>query len=452
MTARKASVSTQKRRATLSGSGLTDLDDQCDDDARSVHFPTFVSASVISTSTASSSSDSCSVSGFDTDSSIEAEEENYILTEERRAYNKAHVRRELFGDEVQKRKDPHNNWVLRPRKRSVGPSDVEMDAVSDDATEDDEEDDDEEGEGEADEEETDDRVPGVGYAGVATGWSEDEESSFDADLFFANLSDSTGNESSSAAEADGDQSDLDITSMAGFLPTTHQERDALPFEVTEGWDGQIVFSNGLREGQGILDIDFEANAAQLVDSSASPSQTSEDVDMRGSDGEDSEYETDGDFDLDQSDGETTEEELVDDNGLPTERAMKLFRLPSSVSAINPLSTMSPGISPSPRHRKRHYESPKPADILAGKIFYEDSDEYDHDMAGRRTRASHSIASPSCKSLPVMGRFEPGDASPSKRAIVDGSTKDIPSPFSRGKWSARKLGSRLGSFSGVCLSS
>lgn len=62
----------------------------------------------------------------------------------------------------------------------------------------------------------------------------------------------------------------------------------LPFEVTEGWDGQLVIANG-------------------TDNS----------------------------------GDTTDEELISANALPNARVMRLFSLLLSVLAINPLSTVSP---------------------------------------------------------------------------------------------------------------
>ena len=31
--------------------------------------------------------------------------------------------------------------------------------------------------------------------------------------------------------------------------------------VTEDWDGRLVFTNGLKDGQGVLDIHFEVDVA-----------------------------------------------------------------------------------------------------------------------------------------------------------------------------------------------
>ncbi|KAF9462964.1 hypothetical protein BDZ94DRAFT_1260272 [Collybia nuda] len=441
----KKSASTKRRRVVTSeSSDLSDVDqhyDFDDDDARSGQFPTFLSASALSSRASSSSGSDDSLSSFgDSDSSIEAEEENFILTE---IHDRARVKRELLGEENSKKRDPHNAWVIRPRQKSAGPSDVEMD-VDSDATEDE---DDEQVEENEDDEETDGRRAGEGYVGLATGWSEDDdESSFDADLFFANLSDSEGNDGSSSTSSDnggddGDQSDLEsmsygessITSLPPIYP------DNLAFEVTEGWDGQVVFTNGFRDGQGILDMDFEANAAQFVaETSASPSQES-DIEMSTSDVDDGGYEEDADG----GDGETTDEELVGDDDLPNERAMRLFNLPLSVSAIDPMSTMSPTVSPGPRGRtpfsSHSLDSPKPADILSGKVFW-DSD--DHDEFESSTTQSYSQSS-SGVGGPRTGQFE--FVKEVRKAIIDDSHKEVPSPHPRFR---RSRGASLSHYSSV----
>ncbi|KAG6854516.1 hypothetical protein C0991_005428 [Blastosporella zonata] len=420
-----AKKSSTKRRRVVSSdesssSDLTDVDHLYtfpdDDDSQSVQFPTFVSASAMSSRASSSDADSSELSSFDdSDSSIEAEEEKFIVSE---MQGRARVRRELLGDDALKKRDPHNAWVIRPRKKSVGaPSDVEMD-IDTDATEDEQEE--EEDAGELDEEEADERSTGTGYVGVATGWSEDEdESSFDADLFFANLTDSEDHDASLASDGEGDDGDhSDMESMEASITSL----PAMPpeFEVLERWDGQIVFTNGLLEGQGMLDMDFEAHAASLAETSSSPSQMS-DVEM--SDVDDRGYEEDAD----EGDGETTDEELVGEDDLPNERAMRLFITPFSVSAINPMSTMSPAVSPGPRDRRpysRSVDSPKPADILSGKFFW-DSD--DHDEYEESTTKSLSQVSSNGQG-PRAGHFVP--AKETRQVIIDDLHKDIPSPHPR----------------------
>lgn len=438
-TSQKSAVATKRRRvASTQSSDKSDVDhrsnNDSDDDAHSGRFPTFVSASVLSSQASSSSeSDDSLLSGFDSDSSIEAEEEEFILSE---MHSRARVRRDFICDDVPKRN--HNTWIIRPRKNSVGPDDSAM-AVDTDATDEEDEEDEEEDEECQDEaEETDGMAPG-GYVGMATGWSDDDdESSFDADLFFANLSDSEDSNGSSTVDDDpgddGDQSDLESTTFGeASISTLPPRPNHDSFEVTEGWDGRIVFTNGLGEGQGILDMDFEATAAQFtVETSASPSQES-DAELSTSDINDRGYEED----VDDSEGDTTDEGLVGDDDLPNERAMKLFSLPSSVSAINPLSTMSPTVSPGPRNRKpftsRGLDSPKPADILSGKFFW-DSD--DHDECDSSTTKSRGQSS--SNGGPRTGQFELVNDTP--QVIIDGSHNEIPSPHPRFRRRAADCGS------------
>ncbi|KAH7914637.1 hypothetical protein BJ138DRAFT_1143562 [Hygrophoropsis aurantiaca] len=449
--AKKPSKASSKKKATVSEDQLSDsdldldldLDDEDEDDVASGCFPTFVSASAL-TSSESSSSDSESSSslssGFDSDSSLEAEEENYILTEQRRE-DKARVKRELLGDDSNKRKDPHhNNWVIRPRKKSVGLSDVDMDGDSTEQDESDLEDEEDDEMAEDEEDEETDGVRGRVYTGVATGYSEEEESSFDADLFFANLSDTDTSSGSEEGPLDTIQAEVDATSEDALARSTD-------FEVTEGWDGQIVFTNGFGEGQcaSALDFEFETTTAQLI--SASDTQDS-DVEMNtGEEGADGDDDDDGAEDeLNESDGETTEEELVDDRGLPTSRAMRLFQWPASVSAINPLSTVSPTVSPGPHNRRPSIaQSPRPADILAGKVYWEDESD-DRDSA---TGSTGSVKLVRRGGLPMMGQFDLGpEVTPQKKAILTGSNKDVPSPFPRSRRRRRFGSSSGGSFSSM----
>ncbi|KAI0272674.1 hypothetical protein BC834DRAFT_840888 [Gloeopeniophorella convolvens] len=404
-------------------------------------FPTFVSAdessSVEESSAGSSSSDSeeSDLTDF-SDSSIEAEEENYILRQEQQrahAHDKARVKRELLGDGVMKRKELRNDWEIHSRKKSVGPSDDEMDVDSDE-TEDEAEEGVEEadGNGEDDEDEADGRPTRGSYAGIGTGWS-DDESSFDADLFLAGLSDSDSGPDlpslpdQGAATADGDDSslELDPTSLAHGV-----------FEITEGWDGSVIFTNGLQDGQGLLDWDFEANAAQLLIEAAAISEASSasDTDIRMSDGEgdmgDSEDADDSLEEVESNDGDTTEEELVDERGLPTARAMRLFRPPvTPLSSINPLSTMSPG----PRVQDVFsHQSPKPSDILAGRGFGDD-DEEDAPEPPMSEIGSIILSASSDRGtprFPLMGMFEASSSDFLRRAVIDGSCHDAPSPFQR----------------------
>ncbi|KAF8845234.1 hypothetical protein BDN67DRAFT_557288 [Paxillus ammoniavirescens] len=458
---KKAASKIKKKKSFLSDDTDSDLDGQSvdafhddddddDDDTSCGRFPTFVSADGL-TSEASDSSDcdlDSETSGFGSDSSLAAEEESYILTEQRR-HEKARVRRELLGEDAPKHKDSHDNWVIRPRKKSVGLSDVDMDGDSDDITEEEEEEEEENEDGE-EEDETDGQSSRV-YTGLATGWSDDEESSFDADLFFANLSDTTFDSSASdaddnpqqGAEADGDVMADSISSLR-----------SMDFEVTEAWDGQIVFTNGSNDGQGVLDLAFEANAAQLLASDSASIDHDSDVEMGTSDGGGDDY-GEGDSELGETDGNTTEEELVDERGLPTSRAMRLFRWPTSVSAINPMSTVSPNISPAPFNRRtsapisqQALESPRPADILAGKVFWEEKERAQSDSAEGSVAGSPRAISRS--GVAVMGQFSLGGSASQKTAVLTGVNKDIPSPYPRLRHRRRRFSSSGGSFSSMDL--
>ncbi|KAF9245331.1 hypothetical protein BU15DRAFT_85651 [Melanogaster broomeanus] len=461
----KKAASSKKKQPFLSDDTDTDLDlddqsvdtfnDDDGDDASSGRFPTFVSAYGL-TSEASDSSDSDSnseTSGFGSDESLAAAEESYIVAEQRR-HDKARVRRELLGDDAPKHKDTFNNWVIRPRKKSVGLSDVDMGGDTDDITEDEDvegEEDDEMEDGE-EEDETDGQASRV-YTGLATGWSDDEESSFDAELFFANLSDTVSDSSVSDADDDPHQ---DTEAAADALSNSISSFRSVDFEVTEAWDGQIVFTNGSTDGQGVLDLAFEANAAQLLASDSVSIDHDSDVDMHTSDGGEGDY-GEGDSDLGESEGDTTEEELVDERGLPTSRAMRLFRWPSSVSAINPLSTVSPNVSPAPSQRRvsmstsqRTLDSPRPADILAGKVFW---DEADHSQPDSTEGSVTGHPRSTCRNgVPVMGQFNlDGGGGAQKTAVITGvNGDDVPSPYHRLGHRRRRFSSSGGSFSSMDL--
>jgi len=399
-------------------------------------FPTFVSADEFSSEKessagSSSSSEESELADF-SDSSIAEEEENFIrTTEEQRAHahDKARTQRELLGDGMTKRKERRNDWEIRSRKKSVGPSEDDMD-VDTDETDDEAEDGGEEDDGDDEDDEGDAAPARRSYVGIATGWSENEESSFDAELFFAGLSDSdSGPEITIGPEHEaavvGDE-DLDIGSSA----LSHGI-----FEITEGWDGSVIFTNGLQDGQGLLDWDFEANAAQLLIEAhpMSESNSGSDIRMSGSEGDmgDSEEETDGLEEMESNDGDTTEEELVDDRGLPTARAMRLFRPPvSPLFSINPLSTMSPG----PRVRDvTSNQSPRPSDILAGHEFGdEDEDAPEPPMSEISSIVLSASSDRGTPRFPFMGMFEASKTGSLRRAVIDGSRHAVPSPFQRNR--------------------
>ncbi|KAF5369216.1 hypothetical protein D9757_010043 [Collybiopsis confluens] len=446
---RKKTIRKRKRvhSSDESSSDLTDIDHLSDDDSRSAKFPTFVSAT--SSNSSASSSDSGSLSGFETDSSIEAEEENFILAEER-----ARVRRELLhgggGEEsLQKRRD--NNWVIRPRQMSVGaPSDIDMDGDSD-ATQDADDDDEDDDEGQGDDEEPDGDdtedtdIRHFGSSGLITAWSDDEASSFDADLFFANLSEhesrSSGSSTQSEDGQEGDYSDVDVAeTAANLIPHLRQGVGIgvpnLAFELTEGWDGQVLFTNGLLESSSnFLETPFLPPGP---DPSPSPGPDG-DVDMLSTDAGDADeegYEQDVDLDTAEAegDGDTTDEELVGEDDLPNERAMRLFNTPFSFTAINPLSTMSP-VSRSTSFRLDSIfgpDSPRPSDILAHRIQGRASDleeQFDRDLDEEdspTTRERKEKDKAARGGMPRTGLFE--IPLQTRQAVIDGEQKHIPSSF------------------------
>ncbi|THH19444.1 hypothetical protein EW146_g1725 [Bondarzewia mesenterica] len=437
----------------------TGEDDEVDE-MQSIQFPTFVSAvSSSSADESSSSDDDTASSGFSTDSSIEDEEESFILNEEQQrahAHDKARVKRELLGDGANKWKERRNNWEIRPRKKSVGPSGDEMDMDSDDSEDDGEDEDEDEDADQEDNEGDDDgdadmdgedNSSRVMYAGIATSWSEGEESSFDAELFFAGLDDSDSGadgvqeHANDDETADEDEDELALDAMALAASAI--------FEVTEGWDGSVIFTNGLKDGQGLLDFDFEANAAQLVQAGTGDDEGDDtDVQMSEADGMLTDSEEDDALEEMDSDGETTEEELVDEKGLPTARAMRLFRPPTTPSSIDPMSTMSPGPRPRAASYHDHRESPKPADILAGRIYMDDEDEDEEppvsDVASMTLSSRSERDTPR---IPIMGTFAADKSDALRRAVIDGSKNDIPSPFPKQRkrilsnpWSGRSVSS------------
>ncbi|TRM65141.1 hypothetical protein BD626DRAFT_535684 [Schizophyllum amplum] len=435
----------KKRRRVVSSSSDSSSDDERHDVPSDV-FPTFVSASAMSSSSSSSSSesddDSSPLSEFDSDDSMAAEEENFIVSEEARTREKARVKRELLGDEnPQRRRDHRNGWIIRTRMKSEGPSDEEM-AVDSDATEDDEEqgmEADEEEDEEDDEDEDGSRV-GEGYVGLATGWSdEEEESSFDADLFFASLEASDDDkDGSSDSRGAGDQSDLDMSVDDDDAAIV----DNMPFELTEGWNGELLFTNGIIPAD-MFHLDFDHTDASAAPTSPSPSQ-SDDAGMSTTEVEEG-YEQDVDAEEGEGDGDTTDEELVGEDDLPNERAMQIFSFPPSVSAINPLSTMSPVISRiRPRLESVGMDSPRPADILAGRTLFhnEDSDEFDEPDV---RSPSHTRSASSSVDGPRAGAFD--IVVGVKHVVIDDSKTNIPSPHPRAV-RGRGRGISMSSLSGL----
>ncbi|EPQ56407.1 hypothetical protein GLOTRDRAFT_138143 [Gloeophyllum trabeum ATCC 11539] len=478
ITARKTIPKTIKRKAAPRPAAVSD-DEETDSDIQSAQFPTFMSASAVSSSPESSSEDDSDsddssplTDGFESDSSIQAEEENYLIQQSYRTHDKARVKRELLGDDPTSRRHGNGDWEIKSRKRSVGPSDGEMEVDSTDDDSDsetageeeadgEEEEDEGENDGDADEEEDGFRV-GSGYTGVATSWSDSEESNFDADLFFSNLtsdSESSTHQELTGTMSDGDETESDVDMGTMSLATVA----AAGFSSMFGGSDLFRLDGGLalevagewgdhpKDGQSLSGTVWEWD---LGGENGSLSGGGEEVDEEMRDGEDSlqgsptmSVANDGYDDynmgveLRESDGETTDDDFVGEDGLPTQRAMLLFRWPTPPPAPAKLSAIDPRHTVSPERGQRDLEkssgqrdSPRPADILAGRggMYWSPEEEDEHDSPRGRTG---SVSVHSDSRMPIMGRFEAKPVESQKVtgiAIINGQNPAVPSPYPRRK--------------------
>ncbi|KAM5532904.1 hypothetical protein V8D89_013456 [Ganoderma adspersum] len=435
-------------------------------------FPTFVPAA--SESTHSSSSES-SDSSIDSDS----EDDRFVMRNEGERHSTkllpshvGHKKRERIGG---------NRWEIKPRKKSVGAGEEEEEEnstesgqSSDDSSEDgddENEEDEDEADVEADVEgggllangdvDLDDGVEGrhgrIGVSFPDNGWSDDEESSFDADVFFANLeSDSGGSspethfaplrpfthagdrESTGAFSADEE----DALLLMDIDPSVQLRQGHGEFEIgvdldnlAFGWDGQLLFSragDGLDDGLG---LSFSLDTADEDEEMAYASGSEATVSWEDS--------GTGTVILQESDGDTTEDELVDSDGLPNPRAMMLFKWPSTISAINPLSTLSPSsfsdpppnATPSTRialasisaQRRSPPPTPRPADILASRIYMDDLEDIEMEkldkqrFTPRRRRGG---------GVPIMGEFTVEDGQAVRKTAIVAAGCEVPSFYRR----------------------
>jgi len=417
-------------------------DDDDVEPAAPLDLPTFISAS-------SSSSDSSSLpslsSSEDSDLQMELEEEENIKDSEdereRRARkDKARVRRELLGENDPRQNGRshhhHNRWDIKPRRRNAsasdGEADVDMDAESGDTTESEDEDQDavvadDEDEPDAIEVDRDGRRKlGVSFAGVGTGWSDGEDSNYDADLFFANL-DSSGSDSESNAapemfsmDADGEHGGQDSTDEIAEAMTL-----AAAAGLYDGWEGPIVFAT--------RDVDVEMNLSPSPKPShrrrvSSSILTTDDerISQQPTDptvgGGENRPEEDDEIDLAESDGETTEEELIGPDGRPNARAMMLFKWPISIGAVNPMNTLTPGrrgLGSVPGHSRPQHE---PEDVDDGS---------DKSLDGVKTPpSSRKYEGPRTPRGPITGTFQltPQSVEPMKTAVINGHQPALPSPY------------------------
>jgi hypothetical protein len=413
-----------------------------------------------------------------------------IVKEESEAQAKARVKRELLGEIVTDKKGhrwDQMHWGKRSkRKSSGGPSgsvsagEVDADADSDSDGQDDETE--EDGENEDDD---DADVPGEGLER----WSESDED-YDAEFFFANLSESSFNGGASSDEEffyapttskaasgshdgikkeeddDSHTSELDTVSLAEAAEAgipfpysinrrrkgkgTRRKKPQLPLVVMEDWDGKLVFANGLQDGEPAMVLDLE-----LKDSEQ------ENIEMGVDDTEDGDDEADledMDYDMESSvDGNTTadDEDIDLSMGLPPPPpppSTPFLRFPTPPApSVNPLSTFTPVASPGnpllPPFTPASADPPtspltgtKPADILANQDALLRTKIPTMPAASelKRSDTKNTKDSPSAangelrpRAQPLMGAFEPLiSLSPRARAfVVDGSKSSlIPSPF------------------------
>jgi hypothetical protein len=293
-----------------------------------------------------------------------------------------------------------NDWHIKSRNHSPESHHIAHDSGDDEVDDDDLEDDVDELIDDADddlhdENASDSFVPTT--RGLATGWSDDEESSFDADLFFANLdaSDSSDNDSIRASSPSPCEPPIQVERR----PPTPERHT---FDIAEDWTGAVIFTNGFDSHSLMMEMELDADDEDEGDTSSSSSTFS----VRHS-SPSHRHSSPSMFDLDDeleghlTDGDSTDQELVGADGLPTSRLMSLFRMPSSVGAVNPQSTS-----------KRN-------------LAEEDEMDIEMDVQGRGK-------------IPLMGRFV--DSSIGKERVRgreritiisrDTSHDAIPSPFGR----------------------
>lgn len=475
---RQRGKTTTERRHLVKGLPRSYSSADYSDDGASAKYPTFVSA-------ASSSSPSSSSESSDSESSLspldsDLEEETRLIVHEEGSKPQA---RKASGSD-----GGHKRWEIRPRQRSVGlgheDADVESDDSSEGGSEASDEDTDEEIEQDADvdadtegagledadlddDDETSSRI-GITFSdGRGAGWSDDEESSFDADLFFANLDGSDSDSSPEPLHRDpfAPSSDYDFVSsmsadeedallLMDMDPSVQIRRGQGEFEfglelgdLSFGWDGQVFFTTTSPQHTRDLGLQTQGDIEMQVET---------EDEMQDGVSTDDDSATVDELMLNESDGETTEDELIGPDGLPNSRAMMLFRWPTVVSTVDPQSTISNAGSPAPQIPPNASESlrialasyagqqgspaPTPADILAGRVFAEEMEELEMErsFAEAQTPARKRVGG-----LPAMGEFMSPEQGPRASAVIDGKGPSVPSPFPRSKVSRGRHRSTTG---------
>ncbi|KAL5531669.1 hypothetical protein ACEPAG_4546 [Sanghuangporus baumii] len=458
-----------KRRATIDEDESPELSEP-DDDDHPFGLPTFVPA--LSSSSNSSSSDS----GEDTDSDCDKGIPPFPLPQHTSPLPL------VDNEHVQRRREYRNTWDIRVRKRSVGAegsSDASMDTDSGEEEEEEEGDD----EAEADENEEDEDESNtqqlVRYSGIATGWTDDEESSFDADLFFANLSD-TSSESSDDEHTENvgtafsgntpngrtggpDTTSADVTRLpeaaaAGFLvPFAELERTSENIPFAQSWDtlmdldidlsrrlplGSLLEPPipGYEEAETVMATSEEEEAVAIFDVCSQALDEDDVLEIfEDSDG-----------------GETTEDEFIEIDGIATPRREVLLRFPASLGAIDPMSTVSSPVRE--RERREKVSSPitssrkslrprlKPSDFLSGRASLQEK-------VGRIESKSVKSSLRHPASAPVMGCFTRDSSKAIKHVVIaktdKGSDNVLPCPYPavrrlRGRGTSVSIFSRSGS--------
>ena len=409
--------------------------------------PTFISAS----SSSSESSLSSLSSSEDSESEgieMKLEEEQNIKDsedekEKKARKDKAHVRRELLGenDSRQNWRSHHTNnrWDIKPRKRSVSVGDGEVDADithgAGDTTESDDEDQDavvadDEDEPDAIEVDRDGRRKlGVSFAGVVTGWSDGEDSNYDADLFFANL-DSSG--SGSELNIPAGVSSINVDGEDGDQDSGDDIADAMTLVAAaglyDGWEGSIVFP--MRDVDVEMDLGPSLKTCRRRRMSSSilttdDEQVAQQLTNRTTAGGEDHLEDDDEIGLAESDGETTEEELIGADGRPNMRAMMLFKWPVSVGAVDPMNTLTVG-------RRRNELAPRASTPQHDPEDMDDSSDKVVDRTktpnGKQTKTPHTPRGP------VAGTFQltPQSVEPVNTAVITGHQPPFPSPYPRSR--------------------
>ena len=423
-------------------------DDDDVEPAAPLDLPTFISASSSSSESSSLSSLSSSEDSGSEDMEVELEEEQNIKDsedekEKRARKDKARVRRELLGENDPRQNGRsyhhHNRWDIKPRKRSAsasaGEAGVDMDAESGDTTESDDEDQDAVAADDEDEPDTTEvdrdgrRKLGVSFAGVVTGWSDGEDSNYDADLFFANL-DSSGSESGSNVPVE--MFSMDADGEDGGRNSADEIAEAMTLAAAaglyDGWEGPIVFAARDMDVEMDLSPSPKPSHRRRVSSSILTTDD-EQIGQRPTDltvgGGEDHLEEDDEIGLAESDGETTEAELIGPDGRPNARAMMLFKWPVSIGAVNPMNTLTPGRRGNgsvPGHSGPQHE---PEDLDDGS---------DKSLDGIKTPNSRKYGAPRTPRGPVTGTFQltPQSVEPVKTAVITGHQPALPSPYPRSR--------------------